>query len=666
MAKRTTKTTPTTTPLLPEREQRAFLRALRDAIRYGCEFCSLIAPPSKLPLSEWADRYRILSSESSAEPGQWFTDKAPYERNIMDAISDPWTPRVVVQKASQVGITDSAILNPVGYFIDEDPCPMLVVQPTIELAEAFSTDRLRPMLRDSPRLRGKVAEARSRDSSNTLRRKSFKGGFVALGGANSAASLSGRPVRVVLLDEVDRYPASAGTEGNPLQLAIARTTAFWNRKIVIVSSPGLKGVSHVEREMAQSTQEHWYLPCPSCGFQQILDWDRIRFSDMTHRCLQCDEHFEKHLWLMGEGEWRAHHPLDKRGNKVVTRGFYLSGLYNPWIEWDILRDEFIRAVRANEEGDVEPLKAFRNTRLGQLHEDTGEKVDIDLYKHRREVYSAEIPDGVLVLTAGVDVGEYALNYEIVGWGRANESWAIEFGMIDGDPREGDVWAALDEAVYRRTFKTSDGKLMRVRKMAVDSGHASDFVYVYTKPRQPRAIAIKGEGGLGKPFIKGAGYFTKTNRARLQYLGVDSGKEEIVNRLRVLEPGPGYCHFPKLKNGEACRGYDEEYFKGLTAERRIVKAKHGFRTYIWIKRLSQRNEPFDCRNYALGALRIPWQGINLETMKRDLFTATDAKIERETSGFGAQKQSMIAEEGLVDTGSGRRPGAQFGAQNRPLW
>src|SRR5262252_8418148 len=397
------KTTKPKLTRLQKHKQREEVRSFDCTDAYLASFASLLRPPSKLRLSEWADRYRILSSESSAEPGQWMTSKAPYERAIMDAISDPFCSRVVVQKAAQIGITDSAILNPVGYFMDQDPCPILVVQPTIEMAEAFSTDRLQPMLRDSPRLRSLVAESRSRDSQNTLRRKAFKGGYIALGGANSAASLSGRPVRVVLLDEVDRYPASAGTEGNPLQLAIARASAFWNRKIVIVSSPGLRGVSHIEREMSQSTCEHWYLPCPECGFKQILAWDRVRFSDLTHGCLECGQHNEKYLWIAGEGEWRAHRPRDERGMKVTTRGFYLSGLYNPWIEWDILIAEFIRAVRANEEGDIEPLQAFRNPRLGELHEDTGEKVDLDLYSDRRAPYDCEIPDGVLVLTAGVDV-----------------------------------------------------------------------------------------------------------------------------------------------------------------------------------------------------------------------------------------------------------------------
>jgi phage terminase large subunit GpA-like protein len=633
--------------------------------RFVTSLVEVLRPPSKMLLSEWADRWRILSSESSAEPGQWITAKAPYEKAIMDAISDPFIPRVVVQKAAQVGITDSAILNSVGYFIDEDPCPILVVQPTIEMAEAFSTDRLQPMLRDTPRLRGKVADPRSRDSSNTLRRKSFKGGYIAIGGANSSASLSGRPVRVVLLDDVDRYPPSAGTEGNPLQLAIARASAFWNRKIVIVSSPGIRGVSHIEREMEQSTCEHWYLPCPACGVYQLLDWDRVRFSDLTHRCLQCHEHFEKFRWLNGKGEWRSHQPLDKRGNKILARGFYLSGLYNPWVEWDILIQEFVRAAHANKEGDIEPLKAFKNTRLGLLHEETGQKIEIDFFNTRREVYKAQVPEGVLVLTAGVDVGEYSTAYEVVGWGKGRESWGIEYGLIDGDPREPHVWETLDHVLLNRSFTTFDKKKMRVRKICVDSGYATDFVYAYTKPRQPRALATKGYGGIGKPLILGAGSYTKSHRARLQSLGVDSGKEEIVNRLTVAKKGAGYCHFPELKNHFPTRGYDEEYFKGLCAERRITKNKHGFPTYMWIKRLSQRNEPFDCRVYALAALTVPAAGIRLDQMGRDLYDeAADKQVQ---PPFGAQKMLSAIETGIAPSPPSNDGGdTGFGAQNSPIY
>lgn len=629
------------------------------------ECLAALRPPSKITLSEWADKYRILSSESSAEQGVWVTANAPYEREIMDAISDPSVPRVVVQKAAQLGITDAAVLNTVGYHITEDPCPILVVQPTIEMAEAFSTDRLAPMLRDTPALRGKIADPKARDSQNTLRRKAFPGGYVAIGGANSAASLSGRPVRVVLLDDVDRYPPSAGTEGNPLQLSIARASAFWNRKIVIISSPGLAGVSHIEREIALTTCEFWYLPCPACGMAQILEWDRIDFATLTHRCLSCTMRFEKYEWLAGEGEWRAHRPVDERGNAVLARGFYISGLVNPWVEWDILRDEFVRACRANEEGDVELLKAFRNTRLGLLHQDEGSKIKIDLYE-RRELFEHEVPDGVLVITAGVDVQEQSLHADVIGWGKGRENWHLDYITIPGDPRTIEAWDALDEAVFDRVFLTSDGRLMRVRRMAVDSNYASDYVYAYTKPRQPRCIAIRGMGGLGKAPIA-ALTLSKSNRCLIASLGVDTLKEELMNRLNVTKVGPGYCHFPRsdvwdaqLKAFEPVRGYDVPYFEGLRAEQRVMKSKHGFKTYQWVKRLSQRNESWDDFVYALAALQLPHSGIKLDTMNRDAFATAKEGEPPKPPAFGVQRPPDNVQQ--TEQAVARR---KFGAVNTAL-
>jgi len=248
----------------------------------------------------------------------------------------------------------------------------------------------------------------------------------------------------------------------------------------------------------------------------------------------------------------------------------------------------------------------------------------------------EVPTGVLVLTGGVDVGEKMLNYEVVGWGKGRESWGIEYGILDGDPREEDVWRMLDRAVCHRVFTCSDQKKMRAKRIAIDAGYAADFVYGYVKSRSPRCIATKGIGGLGKPFILGAGTVTKASRVRLQLLGVDAGKEEIVNRLRVEKPGPGYCHFPQLENGEPMRGYDETFFAGLKAEHREIRHKLGFRTYVWTKLPSQRNEPFDCRILALAALVMPSSGINLDTMSRDVFENQTAQADRASSPFGARR------------------------------
>jgi phage terminase large subunit GpA-like protein len=667
-------TTRHTIASLLARQSAADRKAEREWV-YDC-WASLL-PPSKITLSEWADRDRILSSESAAEHGEWVTATVPYEKAIMDAITDPLVPRVVVQKGAQLGITDSAILNPVGYHIIEDPCPILIVQPTVEMAETFSSDRLQPMLRDSPALRDKVPPPGA--DGNKLLRKTFNGGYVALGGANSAASLSGRPVRVVLLDDVDRYPISAGREGNPLKLAIARTSAFWNRKVVIVSSPSIAGVSHVEREIATTTCEHWYLPCPSCNYKQELDWERIDLDTLEHKCASCGEAFEKYLWLAGDGDFVAHRLVDDRGNKVAARGFFVSGLVNPWIEWDILRDEYTQALAALEEGDVELMKAFKNTRLGLLFEETGSKVKIDLYQ-RRELYQCEVPDGVVVITAGVDVSDQALHADVIGWGKGRENWHIDYVTIPGDPRTDEPWESLDDAVYNRVFMTSDGRKMRVRRMCVDSSHLSDHVYAYTKTRQPRCIAIKGMGGLGKAPIS-AITLSKSNRCVIASLGVDTLKEEIMNRLNVTKLGPGYCHFPRsdvfdeaLRAHEPINGYDIPYFQGLRAEQRVMKSKHGFKTYIWIKRLSQRNESWDVFVYALAALQLPHSGIRLDTMKRDAFAPPTDDPQRTKSAFGAQAvpaalasdTSLASSAQRAQTPSAVRARARFGAINRPIY
>jgi phage terminase large subunit GpA-like protein len=280
----------------------------------------------------------------------------------------------------------------------------------------------------------------------------------------------------------------------------------------------------------------------------------------------------------------------------------------------------------------------------------------------------EVPTGVLVLTAGIDVGEKMVAYEVVGWGKGRESWGIEFSWIDGDPRQADVWAALDQTVFKRVFTCSDGKKMRVRRMAVDSGYAADFVYAYTKPRQPRCIATKGVGGLGKPFILGPGTITKASRVRLQLLGVDAGKEEITNRFNnVTKPGPGFCHFPQTENGEPMRGYDETFFAGLKAEHRVIRHKLGFRTYVWTKLPSQRNEPFDCRILALAALVMPSSGIKLDTMSRDVFEKEPAKVGQASSMFGPRR--MVGAAALGDIGPpimkwvtpyGEKPKSGFGA------
>lgn len=553
------------------------------------EIAQVVAPPPELTVSEWADLYRRLSSESSAEPGQWRTDRAPYQREIMDAINDPAVETVVVMTSAQVGKTE-ILLNIIGYHIDYDPAPIMVMQPTLQMAQAFSKDRLAPMLRDTPALRGKVADARSRDSGNTVLHKTFPGGHITMVGANSPSGLASRPIRILLADEVDRFPASAGAEGDPLTLAEKRTTTFFNRKKVYVSTPTIKGASRIEADFLNSSQEEWCLPCPTCGKHQPLTWAQIRFDDVTMECIHCGARHDEFAWKAGQGKWVA-----KAGNRKV-RGFHLNELASPWKRWSTIIAEFKEAKK----GGPERLKAWINTTLGETWEEQGDGVESDELASRRERYNCEVPDGVLLLTAGVDVQDDRLEVEVVGWGVGKESWGIEYRAIYGDPGQPVVWQQLDEYL-NRTWKYADGVAIGIACACIDSGgHYTTEVYDFVKPREHRRIfAIKGQGGEGIPIVSRA---SRTNRRRvpLFIIGVDAGKELILSRLKVQFPGEaGYCHFPI----EPEKGYDQRYFDGLTSEKRVIRYHKGRPKLEWIKRPGTRNEPLDCRNYATAALEI---------------------------------------------------------------
>lgn len=566
------------------------------------EITQVVAPPPDLTISEWADFNRRLSAESSAEPGQWRTDRVPYLREIMEAISDPLIETVVIMSSSQVGKTE-VLLNTVGYHVDDDPAPIMYILPTVDFAKAFSKDRLAPMIRDTPALTGKVKEVRSRNSENTLLHKKFPGGHITLVGANAPTGLASRPIRILLADEVDRFPISAGTEGDPLTLAEKRTTTFWNRKKVYVSTPSIKGISRIEAAYMNSTQEKWCLPCPECGEHQPLTWAQIHFDDVTHECLYCGIRNNETAWKSGEGKWIADTP------EADSRGFHLNELSSPWKRWEVIIDDFKDAQKEAKRGNKEMLKAWVNTTLGETWEEKGETVETgDLIK-RRETYNCDLPEDVLILTAGVDVQDDRFEVEVVGWGVGRESWGIEYRAIYGDPGQPAVWKQLDEYL-NRTWSFADGIKLGLACVCIDSGgHFTTEVYDFCKPREHRRIwAIKGVGGEGIPII---GRATRNNRRRaaLFPIGVDAAKDLLLSRLKVEEEGPGYCHFPR----EQDKGYDQAFFNGLTSEQRILRYHKGRPKVEWVKRSGTRNEPLDCRNYATAALEIV--NPNLEALAR---------------------------------------------------
>ena len=374
-----------------------------QTVELFAEVLSKLRPPPPLTVSQWADRYRVLSAESSAEPGRWHTEKAPYQRAIMDAIGDPHVRSVVVMSAAQIGKTDAFILNPLGYYMDYAPCPVMCMQPTLDMGQTLSKDRIAPMIRDTPRLTGLV-DTKSRYAGNTVMKKNFPGGHITIVGANSPSSLASRPIKVLLADEIDRYPKSAGTEGDPLDLAKKRQTTFWDYKTVMVSTPTIKGDSRIEDAYLLSTQEEWNVPCPECGAYQPFLWENVKFDKddldkgIGYVCRECGCVSNEYRWKeQGKyGKYVAANP------GAESRGFHLNTLASTFVGWKEIVTKFIEAKIALDHGNPEQMKVWVNTELGETWEERGIQLeDIELF-NRREIYAAEVPmmfcTSLLVLT----------------------------------------------------------------------------------------------------------------------------------------------------------------------------------------------------------------------------------------------------------------------------
>jgi phage terminase large subunit GpA-like protein len=565
-----------------------------------------VAPPPKLTVSQWADKYRKLSSENSAEPGQWQTDRAPYQREIMDCITDPRVEKVVVMSSSQVGKSE-IINNIIGYYIDVDPGPILLVQPTIEIAQDYSKRRIAPMIADTEVLARKVSDSKTRDLNNTILLKVFPGGFLAIGGANSPAGLASRPIRILLCDEVDRYPDSAGNEGDPIALAEKRTTTFWNRKKVFVSTPTVRGASRIESEYELGTQEKWCIQCPGCDEYHFIELRDIQFEyekhekngkviytvlDVRWRCPSCLQEFDEFTIKRQPAKWIADNPAAIENG---IRSFRLNSFVSPWYSWKRIIQEYLES-----KDDPERFKVFVNTVLGEPWEERGEIEDETMLLERREEYDAELPAGVLLLTMAVDTQDDRLEYEVVGWGRGEESWGIEKGIIWGKPDDKETWQQVDDKLSK-VWSFADGTGLVIACTCVDSGgHFTDEVYRFCAERlQKRVFPVKGQSGAGIPLVY---KISRNNKYRvpLILLGVDSGKTAIMQRLKIKQPGPKYCHFPVQEE----RGYDQVYFKGLISERQVFRKNKGRIVAVWESiGKDRRNEPLDLRVYNLAALKL---------------------------------------------------------------
>lgn len=607
----------------------------REAKLNAClaKVLSAMKPPENITVAEWADKNRRLTSESSAEAGRWRTSRTPYMLEIMNCFTDPKVEHIVVVAPSQVGKSELEN-NIVGYIIDQDPGPILFVQPTVDDAKRYSEMRIAPMIRDTKCLKKKVADPKTRDGGNTKRLKSFPGGFLVMAGSNVPHDLCSFPMRYVIGDERDRWAVSAGSEGDPWGLAKARTTTFYNRKLVEVSTPTIKGKSAIEKAYYTGTMEKWVTQCRHCGEFSEITFNNIRFphttsckgaektfniSEIFYICPCCGGVSTENEVKRQPSKWYAEVPEAKELHK--TRSFWINAWVSPWVEWEKILLEYLQA-----NGDSAKMQVVYNTKFGMLWEARGDMESEEDIMARREEYNAELPDGVIVLTCGVDTQDDRLEYEVVGYGHFGESWGIKKGVIMGRPDSDGVWQQLDDVIaHRYTF--ANGVSLKISLTFMDEGgHFTQEVRQRCLERQFKNVfAIKGAAGS-----RDIPYTSPPKKQKIVLggkaigtvwvyeIGVDAGKQKIVDNLRVKSPGPNYCHFPKRED------YGKDFFKSFMSEHLVYNEKLK-NPWHWEKIPGhERNEAFDCRNYANAAFKA--LDIDIDAAEKRLKEISEGKSE----------------------------------------
>lgn len=558
----------------------------------------VIAP--KPLLSEWADANRYLSLESNPTGGRWHTDTVPYTREPMDVIANSAYEDITLMWCSQAAKTEIEN-NLVGWIMDVDPGPILLIQETIENGRAWSKDRLDPMLRDTPCLRGKISTTRGiakqeSVTSNEVLHKSFPGGHLTVVGSNSGAGLSMRPIRYLLADEIDAWAPSAGDEGDQLDLAAKRTTWFHNRKIVTISSPRIKATSRVEPRFLASDQRRLYVPCPHCEFYQQLIWDHFDFSEcdadgrpikeaIHFLCQECKRRIEERHRpaMLAECQWRPQFP------GRPTAGFWLWAIYCPPVPWATLANEYIDA-----QGKPEKMKVFVNTRRAETWEEAGDAPEWETIKNRAEPYEQwVVPHGVGLLVAAADVQDDRIEFSVWGFGREEESWLIGHDVIWGNTDLDDPYLAFEQKAFLQLPQPTRQVLLQPLLAFIDSGHKTQQVYSFVRTR-PHIYAIKGANQRFSPVVGAPTWQDIDHRGhkiksgvQLWPLGVHRIKKLLYGRLKLKKPGPRFIHFP--------HNMPDAYYRGLTVEKLIVHS-NGREEF----KPAPQNEPLDCFVYCYAA------------------------------------------------------------------
>ena len=617
---------------------RAAFAGLDGALVAGEAFAAGFAPPPRLSVTAWADAHRRLPTKGAGEPGPWRTSRTPFLAEVMDCLSTEHpSKRVVFIKSVQVGATE-CLNNVVGWFIDTQKAPMMVVQPTLDMAERWSKQRLASMIEDCPTLRSKIAPARARDSGNTTLLKEWPGGVMVVSGANSGASLRSMPARYILLDEVDAYPLALEGEGDPIKLAEARATTFPRRKVFLISTPTIESLSRINKEWLASDMRRYHVACPHCGHRQPLTWDNLRWpegkpEEAVYHCADCGIGIEEHhkTDLLANGQWIAGHP------ERPVPGFHINALYTPLglgLTWGELAAEFDEARR-----DPERQKTFTNLRLGEVVADPNEKLDADDLQSRAGGYKQrEIPAGCLAITVGVDVQKDRFAIVWLGWGRGGALWVLDYTELPADPTSEASWIELDKLITAPLIN-SRGITMKPLMTAIDSGYLTDNVLAYTRERQRRGvIAVKGASTYGKPIINRPSKLDVTVRGRTikhgaegWLVGGDTAKTWIFNLL--TNDGKHAAHDRQVHFAE---GLDASFYSQLTAEIWDPNKRK------WIK-VRPRNEALDTMVYAIAAAYHPSARIHL--WKEPQWARLEATIEPRSADLFSQPVAVSAEQHL---------------------
>lgn len=622
-----------------------------------------LKPEPDMTVSQWADANRILSAKASGEAGPWRTSRTPYLRDIMDAlsVSSPYE-TIVFMKGAQIGATEAG-LNWIGYIIDINPRPAMIVWPTESSIKENVRIRLEPLIEACPTIKNKIGgKIGAKDSADNLFMKEFPGGYLAMAASNSSAALRSKPVCYLMLDEVDEYPGDINQQGDPINLAVARTRTYsGKRKIYMPSTPTVVGNSRIEKAFEETDQRRYYVPCPFCGEYQSLEFRNLHYDhnnirNVWYECCHCSGKIKNYhkSTMLEKGEWRA----EKKSRFPNTIGFHLSSLYSPvgMFSWEEIIERWLQ-----DKDDGMLLKTFYNTILGEPYQEAGDLPEWEKLYARRENYKiGKVPMNALFLTAGADVQKDRIEVEIVGWGRDKESWSVDYRIFVGDTADlsSDCWRQLD-ILMSEGFEHESGNVLQIRCMAIDSQFNTQVVLNWCRKYSiGKVMPIKGEDSLdimvAQP--KAVDVYTdskRKKRAMQKYsIGVSKIKMELYGWLN-MEKGdigksnpPGYCHFPN---------YPEEYFKQLCSEQYVTKEIKVTRRVVgeW-RKIRERNEVLDTRVYSRAAAALMnidmfrpehWDKLEITLNGEKGIINTEDKLESQRDIKPRQRKSRYISKGI---------------------